>query len=107
VDAIGSDCQRNIGAGVDEQGGFQFSVLSSQFGHDSCCFSGQGLQIASGKIFFAELDVVDAGAGGFLDFFQEAATAGEFVSGERGAVGDVIEKAALGHRVKNYNHEGH
>jgi hypothetical protein len=40
------------------------------------------------------LDVVDSGAGGFLDFFQEEATAGEFVSGEGDAVGDVVEKAA-------------
>ena len=59
-------------------------------------FAGQGFQVAGGEIFFAELDVVDAGAGGFGDFFQEAATAGGFVAGECGAVGDVVEEAAAG-----------
>jgi hypothetical protein len=75
-------------------------------GDDFDCFSGEQFQVAGGKIFFAELDVVDTGAGGFSDFFEEAPTTGGFVSGECGAVGDVV-KEAFGHRVKNYNHEGH
>ena len=60
-------------------------------------FLGQRFQFARGKIFFAELDVVDAGAGGFADFFQEAATARGFIAGECGAVGDVVEKAGRRH----------
>ena len=36
-------------------------------------FSGQGFEIAGRKIFFAELDVVDAGAGGFGDLLAEDA----------------------------------
>ncbi len=56
-------------------------------------------ELARQEIFFAELDVVDAGAGGFGDFFEEAATAGGFVSGEGGAVGDVVEEAAFRHQL--------
>ncbi len=51
-----------------------------------------------GQIFFAELDVVDSGAGGFGDFLEETATARGFVCGEGGAVGDAVEKAAFSHR---------
>ena len=99
MDAVGSDCQRDVGAGVDQESSSQFSVLSSQFGHDFDCFSGQGFQVAGGEIFFAELDVVDAGDGGFTDFFEEAATTGGFVAGEGGAVGDVVEEAAISHQL--------
>jgi hypothetical protein len=68
-------------------------------GDDSGGFSGQRLQVPAGEILFAELYEVNMGAGGFGDFFQEAATAGEFVSGKSGTVGDVVEKAAFGHRL--------
>ena len=42
----------------------------------------QGFQGSDGEIFFAELDVVDTGSGGFGDFVEEEAAAGCFVSGE-------------------------
>jgi hypothetical protein len=99
MDAVGFDCQGYVGAGVDQESSSQFSVLSFRLGHDTDGFSREAFQIAYGKISFAELDVVDAGAGGFGDFFEEAATAGGFVSGERRAVGDVVEKAAFGHQL--------
>jgi hypothetical protein len=34
VDSIGSDCQRNVGTGIDEKSSSQFSVLSSQLRDD-------------------------------------------------------------------------
>ena len=55
-------------------------------------FSRQRFQIARGQIFFAELNVVDSGAGSLGDLFQETEAASGFVCGERGAVGDVVEK---------------
>ena len=55
-------------------------------------FAGQGFEVASGEIFFAELDVIDSSGCGFMDFFEETTVAGGFVCGERGAVGDVVQK---------------
>ena len=106
MDAVGLDRQCDIGAGVDQESGSQFSVLSFQLCDDADGFSGQQFQIARGKIFFAELDVVDAGAGGFADFFQKTATARRFVPGEGGAVGDVVEKAAFRPSALQFNAAG-
>ena len=81
-------------------------MVSGQFLRFADCayrLSCQRFQVASGEIFFAELDVVDAGAGGFGDFFEEAATAGGFVGCEGGAVGDVVEKAAGWHFGLQFN----
>jgi hypothetical protein len=50
------------------------------------------LQLARGEIFFAELDVIDSGACGFDDFFEEAGSACVFIFRECGAVGDVVEE---------------
>ena len=46
-------------------------------------------------MFFAELDVVDAGACGFGDFGEKTAAAGGLVAGEGGAVGDVVEEQGV------------
>jgi hypothetical protein len=43
------------------------------------------------------LDVVDACADGFGDFFQQAALAGRFIALKGVAVGDVVEQAAMRH----------
>ena len=99
MDAVGADRQGYVGSGIDQESSSQFSVLSFQLGNDFDGFVGQRFQIAGGEISFAELDVVDAGAGGFGDFFEEAATAGGFVSREGCAVGDVVEKAAFSHQL--------
>jgi hypothetical protein len=102
VDAVGFGGQRDVGAGVDEEGGRRLPTVSCQFLCFADCmhrFSRQGFQLACGKIFFAELDVVDAGAGSSGDFFQEVTPAGKFVSREGGAVGDVVEKAASWHLI--------
>ena len=94
MDAVGLDGEGDIRAGVDQESSSQVAVLSSQLGDDADGFSGERFQVARGQIFFAELDVVDTGACGFGNFFEEAAMAGGFVSGEGCAVGDVVEKAA-------------
>jgi len=72
-------------------------VISGQFvfsADDLHGFAGQGFEIAGGEIFFAELDVVDVGTGGFGDFIEEQAAAGGFVAGEGFAIGDVVEEQA-------------
>ena len=51
--------------------------------------------IAGGEIFFAELDVVDAFAGGFGDFVQEANAPSWLIAGECGVVGDVVQEHAI------------
>jgi hypothetical protein len=87
-----------VGAGVDEEGSGQVRVFSSPFLDYAHRFAGQGFKVADGKIFFAELDVVEVGAGGFGDLVEEMASAGAFVSGEGGAVGDVVKEGAIRHQ---------
>ena len=89
MDAVGSDGQGDLGAGVYQEG----SSLLCAFAQGSDGFAGYGFQFARGEIFFAELNVVDTGTGSFGDFLQKAATARGFVSRKRGAVSDVVEKA--------------
>jgi hypothetical protein len=102
VDAVGSGGEGDVGAGVDEKSRGQLQGAKGQFagfGYGLDRLAGQRFQFSSGEIFFAELDVVDAGASGFRNFSQQSAMAGEFVSGEGGAVGDVVEKAAFSHSL--------
>ena len=98
MDAVGSGGEGDVGAGVDEEGGFQFAVLSSQFADDGHRFAGQAFEVAGGEIFFTELDVVDVVGCGFGDFVQEEALAGEFAAGEGPAISDVVE-ATFGHSL--------
>ena len=95
MDAVGSDCQRDVCSRVDKKCSSQFPVLSSQFCDCGDGFACKGFQFAGWKILFAELDVVHSGADGFTYFFQETASSGGFVCGERGTVGDVVKKQAV------------
>ena len=95
VNAVGGGGDCYVGAGVDQEGSFQFPVLSSQFMEDAYRFAGQLLQVARGEIFFAELDVVDALGCGFGDFVEEPNAAGVLAAGEGGPVGDVVEEQAF------------
>jgi len=92
MNSVGPGGERDVGAGVDQESSFQAAVLRSQLFDGGHGFSGQGFQIASGKIFFAKLNVVHARADGFAYFFQEQAATRGFVRGERGAIGDVVEE---------------
>src|SRR5579885_3469333 len=49
-------------------------------------------QVAAGEIFFAELDVIDVGARGLRNFFEQRPTAVGFTAGKLSAVGDVVEE---------------
>ena len=89
----GGDCY--VGAGVEQEGSSQFSVLSSHPKKNAHGFASQRFQIAGGEIFFAELDVVDAFAGGFGDFVQEANAPSWLIAGECGVVGDVVQEHAI------------
>jgi hypothetical protein len=99
VDSVGFDRKGDIGAGVDKESSFLSSVLSSQLGHDSDGISGQRFQIAGEEILFAELNVIDSGADGLGDFFQEAKATRGFVSRESSSVGDVVEAPAFSHQL--------
>jgi len=59
---------------------------------DGHSFARQGFEVADSEVFLAELDVVDAGLGSFADFGEQLSAARELISGERGAVGDVVEE---------------
>jgi len=67
--ALGSDRQGNIGSGVNQQSSSYIPVRSSRsfIFQDANCLSCQFLEFPCRQIFFTELDVVDAGSGGFRD----------------------------------------
>ena len=87
MDAVGARGKRDVGPRVDEEPGGQRVVANASHGVASEEFESPG-----GKILFAELNVVDAGACGFGDAQQELAAARLFVAGEGVAVGDVVEQ---------------
>ena len=65
--AVGSAGQSNVCAGVYKDISLQFIVLCSQSAYEGV---GQGLELASGQVFLAQLDVVDAAASGLHNGFQ-------------------------------------
>ena len=68
--ALGPDRQSNIGSGVNQQSSSYIPVRSSQcfIFQDANCLSCQFLEFPYRQVFFTELNVVDAGPGGFGDF---------------------------------------
>jgi hypothetical protein len=102
MDAIGIGGEGDIDAGVDKESRRHWPTTGGEFffpGDDLHGFADEGFQLASGEIFFSQLDVVDACAGGFGDFVEELVAAREFVAGEGVPVRDVAEKAAVSHLV--------
>ena len=95
MDSIGTNRQRYVGSRVDQKSSSQFSVLSSQLIENAQGLASQRFELPGGEILFAKLDLVDAGAGGFDNFFQQAPATHGFVPRECIAVGDVVEKAAV------------
>ena len=57
--------------------------------------AGELFQFARAQIFFAKLDIVDAGMRGFGDFGEQGAAAGAFVATKLASVGDVVEQTAV------------
>ncbi len=97
MNAVSACGQGYVSAGVDEQSSCQWPVASCQLPCFGCCVDclvGQLFQFARRQIFLSKLDVLQAGAGGFGYFFEQAATAGGLIPGKRGAVGDVVEHSA-------------
>src|SRR5260370_36199875 len=70
--------------------------------HDRHQLARQSFQLPRAEIFFAELDVGDAGARGFGHFGEQRLPAGAFVAPKLAAVGNVIEQAAVSHRFSAY-----
>jgi hypothetical protein len=71
MNAVGSDGEGYVGAGVYEKTSSRFPIPGSQptvVAHDGQGVSRQHLQVSRAQIFFAELDVIDTGRRGFFDF---------------------------------------
>ena len=99
VDSAG---ERYVSAGVDEESRGQLPGARGQFAGFSYGLdrlAGQRFQFSRWEAFFAELDVVDSGAGGFGDFLEETVTAGRFVCGQCCAVGDVVQETVFSHQL--------
>jgi hypothetical protein len=102
VDAVGTDGNRNVGAGIDYETSAQFPVPGSQFLNDMRGLSGELFEFERAQVFFAELDVVDAGMRGLGDFGEQGAAAGAFVAVKLASVGDVVEQTAIRHQLVAY-----
>jgi hypothetical protein len=97
VDAVGTDGNRNVGAGIDYETSAQFPVPGSQFLNDMRGLSAELFEFARAQVFFAELDVVDPGPRGLGDFGEQGAAAGAFVAVKLASVGDVVKQTAFSH----------
>jgi hypothetical protein len=62
-------------AGIDQEGCSHFWVLSFQLVENVQAFPRQRFQVAQGKIFFTELDVIDSGFCSLSDFVKQQAAA--------------------------------
>ena len=99
MDAIGADGERNVTARIDEQSCSQFRVFSSQVGEHLCGIPAENFQFARAKIFLAELDVIDSGAGSFTDFRKKMFTTFVFICLKLMAIRDVVENATFSHQL--------
>jgi hypothetical protein len=106
MNAIRLDRHCYIEARVYEERSFQFLVFSPDLPKDVYSFASQVLQVTGMQILLAQLNIVDAGASGFRDLFQQAATAREFIARKSGAIGDVIKIAAVSHQPSVREHFG-
>src|SRR5260370_18256811 len=64
--------------------------------------AGELLEFARAQVFFAELDIVDAGPPGLGDLGEQGAAPGAFVAAKLASVGDVVEQAAVRHPLSAY-----
>lgn len=62
-------------------------------------FPRQHFQFARTQIFFAELYVIDAIAGGFRNFAEQNAAAIPFTAAKLASIGNVVEQTAASHFV--------
>ena len=95
MNTVGSDCNSNIGPGVDEQvGGRRRIVAYSRY-----CFAGKQFQFAGNQIFLAELDEIHAASSGFGNLLEQTTAAGRLVAGELASVGDIAKKQGNSLRI--------
>ena len=102
MDAVSPHCQRHIGSAVDQESCSLFSVRRSSFlvFQDANCIAREFFECSGGKIFFAELNVIDADSGGFGDFLEQTSAARGLVTWELGSVSDVVKERAVHGRSK-------
>jgi len=100
MNSFGSNCESDVGAGVNEKSSSELWLLFPQSVEDRDCVAGKTFEIARAQIFFAKLDVIDAGSSRFGDFVEQTLAPGRLISGESRAVRDVVEKAADNHQLQ-------
>ena len=89
MNSVSTRSDGNIGARVDEEFSFQFSVLSSQFRYR---LASKRFQLAHREIFFAKLDEINAAAGSLRGLVEQLTAAGRFIARKSRPIGDVVEK---------------
>ena len=91
MNAICANRKSHVGAGVEEKCSSRFPVPGSQ-ANGANCLARENLQFTSGKVLFAQLDVVHATGGGLGDLFQQEPATSDFIAEELFAIGDVVQK---------------
>jgi hypothetical protein len=102
MNAVSARSEGYVGAGVDQNSGSQFPVLSSQLPNNTHGLAGELLQVSRAQIFLPKLDVIDASKRRLGDLVQQAATSGRFVAGKLRTVGDVVKQTAASHLLSAY-----
>src|SRR5258708_24509708 len=94
VHPVGTCRRRNISARVDEKGGSQCLLLSSQlsiFANRFDSFAGQRFQFTTRQIFLTQLNVVHARAGALGNFFEQPKAAWGLISSKCAPIGDIAQ----------------
>jgi hypothetical protein len=92
VDAVGSAGEGDVSARVYEKSSFQFLVLGSQLANNIHGATGQNFKFPRSKVFFTQLNVVNAATGSMADGFEQVLTTRRLVAREKCAIGNVVKK---------------
>ena len=86
----------DVGAGIDQDLSCRFAAAGRWVLADRANDGpGKRFQFAAGEVFFAQLNVTYAAAGGFGDPLEQRCPARGFVAGKLPAVGNVVEEQGL------------
>ena len=92
VHAIGAHGQGNVAARIDQDAGTLCARTPARSFDPPHCVASQRFQFARRKIFFSQLNVINAGTRGLRNFFQQALASRALIAGKLGAVGNVIQE---------------
>src|ERR1700739_3128701 len=101
MNAVGTNGNRNVGAGIDQETCSHFPVLSQPL-DGLYRFPSKFFQFTRLEVLFSKLNEGDSSARGFSDLRQQKPPPGWVVASELDAVGDVVKQTAGSHQPSAY-----